>query len=91
MLNNTVNKWNCFIKLCKDVSSKDKKTNVVYRIDCNECAASYVGDTERRLSIRVNEHMKKCENKDRGSAIYTHWKNPIISLILTKFYIRKSH
>ena len=72
MLNNTVNKWNYFIKLGKDVCSKDEKSNVVYRIDCNECTASYVGQTERRLNIRVNEHKKKCANKDRGSAIYTH-------------------
>ena len=53
MLNNTVNKWNCFIKLGKGVSSKYEKTNVVYRIDCNECAATYGGQTERRLNIRV--------------------------------------
>ena len=70
VLNNTVNKWNCFIKLGKDVSSKDEKTNVVYWLNCNECAATYVSQAERRLNIRVNEHMKKCTNKDRGSAIY---------------------
>ena len=29
-----MNKWNCFIKLGKDVSSREEKTNVVYRIDC---------------------------------------------------------
>ena len=72
VLNNTVNKWNCFIKLGKDVCSKDQKTNVVYRIDCNECTATYVGQTERQLNIRVNEHKKKCVNKDRRSAIHTH-------------------
>ena len=72
VVNNTVNKWNCFIKLGKDVSSKDEKTNVVYRIHCNECTATYVGQTERRLNIRVNEHMKKCAKKDGGSAIKTH-------------------
>ena len=33
-----------------------------------------VGQTKRRLNIRVNEHMKKCANKDRGTAIYTHMK-----------------
>ena len=77
VLNNTVNKWNCFIKLGKDVCSKDEKTNVVYRINCNECTATYVCQTERRLNIRVNEHMKKCANKDRGSAIYTHMEDAI--------------
>ena len=46
--------------------------NAAYLIDCNECTAAYVGQTERQLCIKVNEHMKKCENKDRGSAIFTH-------------------
>ena len=82
VLNNTVNKWNCFIKLGKDVCSKDEKTNVVYQINCNECTATYVSQTERCLNIRVNEHMKKCANKDRGSAIYTHMEDQITSSIL---------
>ena len=74
VLNNTINKWNCFIKLGKDVSSKEEKTNV-YRIQCNECDVAYVGQTERRLSIRVNEHIQKSENNDLGSAIYTHMED----------------
>ena len=40
VLNNTVNNWNCFIKLGKDVCPKDEKTNVVYRIYCNECTTT---------------------------------------------------
>ena len=36
----TSNKFSCFIKLGKDTCKTSENTNVVYRIDCNDCEAT---------------------------------------------------
>ena len=46
-------------KLVKDTCKTDDNTNVVYRIDCNECEATYVGQTSCRSDIRIKEHRKR--------------------------------
>ena len=40
----------------KDKSKKEIENNVVYRIHCNNCPATYVGQTKRKLMTRINEH-----------------------------------
>jgi len=47
--------------------------NVVYRINCKDCEASYVGQTKRRLITRVREH-KSDINKKSGtfSVVFSH-------------------
>jgi len=32
--------------------------NIVYKIFCNNCNASYVGLTKKQLRTRINEHVK---------------------------------
>ncbi|KYM94008.1 hypothetical protein ALC62_15379 [Cyphomyrmex costatus] len=51
----SVNKLNNMIKVQKDVLPRDKKKNVVYRIACKSCSASYVGQTSRKLKTRISE------------------------------------
>ena len=51
-------KLNSIIKSGKDRLSNDRSTNVVYKIDCNNCSATYIGQTKRHLSTRFKEHQK---------------------------------
>jgi len=67
------NTLNIFIKTGKDNIDGSSRCNVVYRIDCQDCKASYVGQTKRRLATRIKEH-KNDINKKSGtlSVISTH-------------------
>ena len=45
------------------VSPKDKedtleKAGVVYEVKCKDCEARYIGETERPLKTRMQEHQK---------------------------------
>ena len=57
---------NCFS--LKDRPLFSLKANVVYRFVCASCNASYVGETSRHLSVRINEHL----NTDKSSHIFKH-------------------
>ena len=39
-----------------DPVSKENVVGPVYKINCGECEATYVGETERSLKSRFNEH-----------------------------------
>ena len=45
----------------KDRDKPEDKTGVVYRIDCEECEASYIGQTGRQLKERIKEHRRATE------------------------------
>ena len=51
----------------KDKSKKEFANNFVYRIHCNNCPATYVGQTKRKLMTRINEH-----KTSEGSATIIH-------------------
>ena len=71
-----LNKLNCFIKVQKDRLNKDKKTGVVYKINCRDCDASYVGQTKRLLKTRIEEHKKHISrNSTQKSVITDHCLN----------------
>ncbi|XP_065647894.1 uncharacterized protein LOC136077140 [Hydra vulgaris] len=41
----------------KDPLPKMLKSNVVYKFSCAGCNASYIGETSRHLTTRINEHL----------------------------------
>ena len=43
----------------KDKSDKLDVSSVVYKIDCRNCPQSYIGETERNLKTRINEHKRE--------------------------------
>ncbi|KYQ53918.1 hypothetical protein ALC60_07163, partial [Trachymyrmex zeteki] len=48
-----INKLSAFIKCQKDKLSTFSRSNVVYKINCQNCDASYIGQTKRLLKIRI--------------------------------------
>lgn len=44
----------------------------VYSISCGNCNKSYIGQTNRRISARLQEHKLNIKNKQTASALYTH-------------------
>jgi len=51
-----VNKLRNIIKAHKDPLPNLCKKNVVYKLNCNNCEATYVGQTKRQLKTRIVEH-----------------------------------
>jgi len=51
-----------------------QKSNVVYKIDCNSCDRSYIGETERHLATRIAEHKRAVKVEDANYATFIHSK-----------------
>ena len=49
-----------------------EKAGVVYKLDCKDCDAKYVGETGRQVQDRMNEHQRDIVNKKRVSKVYEH-------------------
>ena len=54
------------------------KSSVVYRIDCDQCDAFYIGLTQRRLNERLAEHRSSDKSSVyRHCADYNHSANGV--------------
>ena len=68
-----LNRLNRLIKVQKDITPPIKSNNIVYKISCNDCNASYVGQTKRRLGTRVGEHINNIkQHNSKLSVISQH-------------------
>ncbi|KYN27889.1 hypothetical protein ALC57_02707, partial [Trachymyrmex cornetzi] len=65
------NKLNCFIKTHKDPLPIMSKKNVVYRINCNDCDDSYVGQTKRTVKTRTMEHRNDIRKNSNNHSVST--------------------
>jgi len=93
-----LNKLSRFIKVHKDVDHTSCKNNVIYKIACNNCDATYVGQTKRQLRTRVREHKSNIKSDpSKHSVISEHivkfnhsfdWDNVKILDRESKFYKR---
>ena len=62
---------NKYIRVQKDTCPRTSKNNVVYKIRCNNCDASYVGQTGRKLKTRIAEHRNHIRYKTSTRSVIT--------------------
>ena len=55
----------------KDKREKGETSEVVYEIPCKNCDKSYIGETKRRLDVRISEHKKETEEQTSSHAQFT--------------------
>ena len=71
-----INKLDKIIKTQKDKNEQPCTSNVVYKINCKDCNASYVGQTKRQLQTRMKEHINNIKlDSARHSVISAHILN----------------
>jgi hypothetical protein len=59
----------------KDKIIPENRSGVVYKIDCLDCEQTYVGETSKKLSTRVDQHKRDFKNKlspGPKTALITH-------------------
>jgi len=72
------------------------KNNVIYKIGCKNCDATYIGQTKKQLRIRIKEHKNNIkQDQSKHSVISEHiinhsfdWDNAKILDCESKFYKR---
>jgi len=67
----SMNKLNKLIKSQKDSLPKYANMNVVYKINCKDCDASYVGQTGRQLKTRISEHKNHINRNTSALSVIT--------------------
>ena len=67
----SLNKLNRFIRTHKDSLCETSKSNVVYKINCKDCDASYVGQTGRQLRTRIIEHKNQIKHNTANHSVIT--------------------
>jgi len=67
----SMNKLSRFIKAQKDSLPKSSNMNIVYKINCKNCDASYVGQTGRQLKTRISEHKNHINRKTSAHSVIT--------------------
>lgn len=71
-----LNKLNIFIKSQKDKLFTLFRSDIVYKIECSNCKASYVGQIGRLLKTRIDEHRNHINrNSNQRSVITEHRVN----------------
>jgi len=93
-----LHKLSRIIKVHKDIDQPMSKNNVVYKIFCKDCEASYVGQTKRQLKTRLKEHKNNVKlDQSKHSVISEHiikynhsfdWENTKIMDYESRYYKR---
>jgi len=94
----SLNKLGSIIKRHKDSLPDSFKMNVVYKLKCSDCNASYVGQTCRSLKTRIAEHRNHINRNTTTQSVITEhriglshdfdWNNVEI-LDVERFYTKR--
>jgi len=69
----SLNKLDRIIIIQKDFTEHTHKNNIVYKINCNNCDASYVRQTKRKMRTKIKEHQNNIKlDKSKHSVITEH-------------------
>ena len=68
---NIFNINNLFSKT-KDTTGIMEKSNVVYKISCQDCTSTYIGQTSRNLKGRIISHKSDCRTNKNTCALAQH-------------------
>jgi len=84
----SVNKLGRVIRAQKDLLPIGFNKNIIYKLNCKNCDATYIGQTKRRLSTRVAEYKRDINKKTPNYSVITNhrlefnhdfdWDNPIM-------------
>ena len=67
-----MNCMNNFIKTGKNKIKKEEHFNIVYKIICHDY--SYVGQTKRKLRMRLKEHINDFKNPTNSLSVISYHK-----------------
>ena len=56
----------------KDKDEPNNRQGAIYKIECSDCQASYIGETGRNLNTRLTEHKRSTRNGDVNNHISEH-------------------
>ena len=56
----------------KDREQPDERQGAVYKINCSDCQATYIGETGRNLNIRLTEYKRATKKQDKTNHIAEH-------------------
>ena len=72
---NVIFRFNSCFKNILIKNSPQNDNNIIYKIPCNDCNGSYVGQTSKALDIRIKQHKYNVRNGNENSAIFKHISN----------------
>jgi len=52
-----LNNLSKIIRVYKDKNQLTNNSNVIYKVSCHDCDATYIGQTKRQLNTRLKEHV----------------------------------
>ena len=56
----------------KDREDKEQTTECVYKVPCASCDKTYIGETGRKLGVRLQEHRSEVESKTNRAFTRSH-------------------